>query len=104
MNRRLEMLQVLMRRRGLLTQVNGSSSHSNLALTQALARILTKFSSWKDWGEVLEALECVVFVEAAANEGRGEGVYIPEPQKLAVIVLLCTYWNFLQFCRNFLQK
>ena len=49
-------------------KVRCSSSHSNLALTQALAQILTKFSSWKDWGEVLKALECVVFVEAAANE------------------------------------
>ena len=91
---------MLMRRRGLLTQVNGSSS--NLALTQALAQILTKFSSWKDWGEVLEALECVVFVEAAGNEGGGEGVFIPEPPKLAVIELLCTYRNFLQPRRNFL--
>ena len=98
------MLQVLMRRRGLLTQVNGSSSHLNLALTQALARILTKFSSWKDWREVLKALECVVFMEAAANEGGGEGVFIPEPPKLVVTVLLCTYRNFLQSYRNFLQK
>ena len=71
-------------------KVRCSSSHSNLALTQDLAQILTKFSSWKDWGEVLEALEFVVFVEAAANEGGGEGVFIPEPPKLAVAVLFCT--------------
>ena len=68
MNQRKEMLLVLLRWGWLLTQVKYTSSHSNLALTQALARNLTKFSSWKDWGEVLEALECVVFVEAAANE------------------------------------
>jgi len=50
---------VLLRWDWLLTQVKCSSSHSNIALTQALDQILTKFSSWKDWGEVLEALECV---------------------------------------------
>ena len=96
------MLLVLLRWGWLLTQVKCSSSHSNLALTQALTQILTKFGSWKDWGEVLEALECVVFLEAAANEGGGEGVFIPEPPKLAVIELLCTYRNFLQPRRNFL--
>jgi len=97
------MLQVLMRRRGLLTQVEGSSSHSNLVLTQTLARILTRFSSWKDWGEVLEAQECFVLAEAAAalSEG-GEGVFIPEPPKLTVAVPLCTCWNFLQSRQNFL--
>ena len=97
------MLQVLMRQRGLLTQVNDSCLHSNLALTQTLARILTRFSSWKDWGEVLEAQECFVLAEAAAalSEG-GEEVFIPEPPKLAVAVLLCTCRNFLQPRRNFL--
>ena len=52
----------------------------------------------------LSSWRCSSRVESAANEGGGEGVYIPEPPKLAVTVLLCTYRNFLQLCRNFLQK
>ena len=32
--------------------------------------------------------------ESAANERRGEGVFIEPPQKLAVAEILCIYRNF----------
>ena len=36
-----------------------SSSHSNLALIQALDWINSRICSWKGWREILEAQECV---------------------------------------------
>ena len=59
-----------------------SSSHSNLALTKALARINSRISSWREWGEVLEAKGSVFLGEEQQQpKGGAKGVYIPEPKK-----------------------
>ena len=52
-----------MRERWLLTQVKSQASHSNLALTKALAWISQGIGSWRESGEVLEAWECFWFGE-----------------------------------------
>ena len=57
----MKMLLVHLRWTWLHSQVKGSSSHSNLALTQALAWINSRIYSWKEWGEVLKAWEYVEF-------------------------------------------
>ena len=79
------MLQMLLRRRWLLTQVKYSSSHLILALTQALARIYGRIWLLEGVGEDLGALECVlgcvVRGKAAAQEWGGRrGIYRRAPK------------------------
>ena len=49
----------------------GSTSHSNLALTQTLPQILIKVSSRRDWDEVFEAQECVLHKKVSSPSKRG---------------------------------
>jgi hypothetical protein len=75
------MLLVLLRWTWLHSKVKGSSSHSNLAHTQALARIKLRISSSKGWGEILKSWERVVFAGVSSIEQkRWRGIYRQAPK------------------------
>jgi len=59
-----------------------AQAHTQILLSphpQTLARILTKFNCWQDWGEILEAQDCVLVSESTTNERGGEGYIYPTP-------------------------